>query len=148
MTAAVTFALVWICVPWCCRNGILTDTSYRISNRVPYYRINYNNHSGQNLGYINEHVLVEYYYYSYHGTTAPSESGPLHYQGCTITLTHTTLSRTPVGWWSAWRTEPYLTTQWKYSTVNIELLLTQPYTRICKKIRVAHCSQNSFWTVG
>ena len=100
---------------------------------------------GEIWGYINEHALVKHYCYSYHGTTAPSEPGSLHYQGCTITLKHTTLSKTPLDWWSAWRRDPYLTTQWKYSTVNIELLLTQPY--MCKKLRVVHFSQNSYWTV-
>jgi hypothetical protein len=44
------------------------------------------------------------------GTSAPSESGPPHYRGFTITLRHTTLGRTPMDEWSAWRRDLYPTT--------------------------------------
>jgi hypothetical protein len=44
-----------------------------------------------------------------HGATAPSEPGPPHYRGFTITLRHTTLSRTPLDELSARRSDLYLT---------------------------------------
>jgi len=44
------------------------------------------------------------------GTTAPSGPGPPHYWGFTVTLRRTTLGRTPLDEWSAWRTDLYLTT--------------------------------------
>jgi hypothetical protein len=46
----------------------------------------------------------------FHGTTAPSGTGPPHYRGFTITLRHTTFCRTPLDEWSAWRIDLYLTT--------------------------------------
>jgi len=45
-----------------------------------------------------------------HGTTAPSGPGPPHHRGFTITLRHTTLSRTPLDEWSAQCRDLYLTT--------------------------------------
>jgi hypothetical protein len=49
------------------------------------------------------------------GATAPSGAGPPHNRGFTITLRHTTLGRTPLDEWSAWRRGLYLTT---YNTYN------------------------------
>jgi hypothetical protein len=46
----------------------------------------------------------------FHGATAPSGTGPPHYQGFTITLRHTTLRRTPLDEWSAWCIDLNLTT--------------------------------------
>jgi len=65
---------------------------------VPQFRITYNNHCGRKVRLHKQTRTseVQYYYYSYHGTTAPSGPGPLHYHGCTITIRHTTLSRTPL----------------------------------------------------
>jgi hypothetical protein len=40
----------------------------------------------------------------------PSGPGPAHYRGFTITLRHTTLIRTPLDEWSAWRRDLYLKT--------------------------------------
>jgi hypothetical protein len=50
------------------------------------------------------------YIYIYYDVTAPSRPRPPHYRGFTITLRHTTLSRTPLeeGW--ARRRDLYLTT--------------------------------------
>jgi hypothetical protein len=45
------------------------------------------------------------------GTTAPSDPGPPHYRGFTITLRHTSLGRTPLDEWSARRRDLDLTTQ-------------------------------------
>jgi hypothetical protein len=45
-----------------------------------------------------------------HGATPPSGPGSPHYRGCTITLTHTTLARTPLDGGSARRRDLYLTT--------------------------------------
>jgi hypothetical protein len=45
------------------------------------------------------------------GATAPSEPGPPHYRGFTITLRHTTLGRTPLDEWWARRRDLYLTTR-------------------------------------
>jgi hypothetical protein len=53
--------------------------------------------------------LYDYYIYFY-GKTAPSEPGPPHYHGFTMTLRHTTLGRTPLDEWSARRSDIYLTT--------------------------------------
>ena len=41
----------------------------------------------------------------WHGTTAPSEPGPLHYWGFIITLRHTTLNRPLLDEWSVWCTD-------------------------------------------
>jgi hypothetical protein len=46
-----------------------------------------------------------------HGATAPSGPGPPHFRGLTITLRHTTLGRTALDEWWAWRRDLYLTTQ-------------------------------------
>jgi len=46
----------------------------------------------------------------FYGTPAPSESGPPHYRGITITLRHTTLGRIPLNQWSARRRDLYPTT--------------------------------------
>jgi len=46
----------------------------------------------------------------YLGTRAASEPGPPHYRRFTITLRHTTLSRTSLDEWSAWPRGLYLTT--------------------------------------
>jgi hypothetical protein len=46
----------------------------------------------------------------FHGATAPSGPGPPHYRGFTITLRHTTLSRTPLDEWSARHEDLYLKT--------------------------------------
>ena len=45
-----------------------------------------------------------------HSTTAPRGPGPPHHRGFTITLRHTTVSRTPLDEWSAWHSDLYLTT--------------------------------------
>ena len=45
-----------------------------------------------------------------HGATAPIGPGPPHYLGFTITLRHTTLSRTPLDEWSDRRRDLYLKT--------------------------------------
>jgi hypothetical protein len=44
------------------------------------------------------------------GATPHSGPGPPHYRGFTITLRHTTLGKTPLDKWSAWRRDLYLTT--------------------------------------
>jgi hypothetical protein len=49
-------------------------------------------------------------FFSPHGSTAPSGPEPPHYRGFTITLRHTTVGRTPLDKWSAWRRDLYLTT--------------------------------------
>jgi hypothetical protein len=45
-----------------------------------------------------------------HGVTARNGPVPPHYRGFTITLTHTTIGRTPPDEWSARRRDLYLTT--------------------------------------
>ena len=45
----------------------------------------------------------------FHGATAPRGQGSPHYPGFTITLRHTTLSRTPLDEWSVRRSNLYLT---------------------------------------
>jgi hypothetical protein len=45
----------------------------------------------------------------FYGSAAPSGPGPPRCWGFTITLGHTTLSRTPLDDWSAWRIPFYLT---------------------------------------
>jgi hypothetical protein len=52
--------------------------------------------------------IIEFLFF--HGRTAPSGSGRPHYRGFTITLRHTTLGRTPLDEWSAWRRDLYPTT--------------------------------------
>jgi len=42
-------------------------------------------------------------FFLFHGATAPIGPGPPHYRGCTITLRHTTIVRTPTNEWSARR---------------------------------------------
>jgi len=44
-----------------------------------------------------------------HAATAPSGIGPPSFRGFTITLRHTTLGRTPLDEWSAWRRDLYPT---------------------------------------
>ena len=46
---------------------------------------------------------------SFHGSTAPSGSGPPQYRGFTITARHITFGRTPLDEWSFWRRNLYLT---------------------------------------
>jgi len=46
----------------------------------------------------------------FHGTTAPSGPGSRHSRCFTITITHTTVGRTPLDEWSARRRDLYLTT--------------------------------------
>ena len=53
-----------------------------------------------------------------HEATTPSGPGPPHYRGFTITLRHTTLSRTPLDEWSARRRDLYLTT---HNTTDLHL---------------------------
>jgi hypothetical protein len=50
-------------------------------------------------------------FFLFHMITAPSGPGPPHYSGFTITLRHTTLGRTPLDEWSAWRRDLYLIIQ-------------------------------------
>jgi hypothetical protein len=52
----------------------------------------------------------------FHGATAPSGQGPLHYRGFTITLRHTTFGRTSLEEWSARRRDLYLTTHNTHKT--------------------------------
>jgi len=47
----------------------------------------------------------------YHGVTAPSGPGPLHYRGFTIILRHTTIGRIPLDEWSARRGPTHSTTR-------------------------------------
>jgi len=49
--------------------------------------------------------------FSFNGATAPSEPGPPHHLGFTMTLRHTTVGRTPIGEWSARRRDLCLKTQ-------------------------------------
>jgi hypothetical protein len=56
----------------------------------------------------------------FHGSTAPSGPGPLHCRGFTITSRHTTIGRTPLDEWSAWRRDLYLTT---HNTHNRQIFL-------------------------
>ena len=49
-------------------------------------------------------------HFSPRGATAPSGPRPPHCRGLTITLKHTTISRTAMDEWSAWRRNCYLTT--------------------------------------
>jgi len=60
--------------------------------------------------------VIKCMYIFLHGTTAPSGSGPPHFRRFAITLGHTTLGRTPLGEWSARRTDLYLTTHNTYKT--------------------------------
>jgi len=43
-----------------------------------------------------------------HGITAPAGPGHPYYRSLTITLRYTTLVRTPLHEWSAWRRDLYL----------------------------------------
>jgi hypothetical protein len=45
----------------------------------------------------------------YHGPTAPSGPGPPHYRGFTMTLSYTTVGRTPLDEGSSRRRDLYLT---------------------------------------
>ena len=54
------------------------------------------------------------------GSTAPSGPGPPHCRSFTITLRHTTLSRTPLDEWSVRRRDLYLTT---HNTHNRQIIL-------------------------
>jgi len=47
----------------------------------------------------------------FYGALAPTGPRPPHFRLFTITLGHTTLGRTPLGEWSARRSDLYLTTQ-------------------------------------
>ena len=47
----------------------------------------------------------------YHGSTTPCWSRPPHCWGFMVTLRHTTVGRTPLDEWSAWRRDLYLTTK-------------------------------------
>jgi len=49
-------------------------------------------------------------FFSPHGATAPSGSGPPHYRGFTISLRHIIISRSLLDEWSARRRDFYLTT--------------------------------------
>jgi hypothetical protein len=62
-----------------------------------------------NSGPCNQAVAVYWSFFSM-GATAPSGPGPPHYRGFTITLRHVTLGRTPLGEWSARRSDLYLST--------------------------------------
>jgi hypothetical protein len=66
-------------------------------------------HSSVTSGCLEKHLgeLIDDLFY---GTVAPSGPGPLHSQGFTIILRHTTLGRTPLDEWSARRRDLYLTT--------------------------------------
>jgi hypothetical protein len=52
------------------------------------------------------------------GVTAPSGPGPPHYRGFPITLRHTTLGRTPLDEWSVRRTDFYLITHKRQTSVH------------------------------
>jgi hypothetical protein len=54
--------------------------------------------------------------FSSHGATAPSGPGNPHYRGFTITLSYTTLGRTPLDEWSARRRDLYLRTHNTHKT--------------------------------
>jgi hypothetical protein len=54
--------------------------------------------------------LLFIYLFIFHGATAPSGTGPSYYRCFTITIRHTTRSRTFLDEWSARRTDLYLTT--------------------------------------
>ena len=47
---------------------------------------------------------------------SPSGPGPSHYRGFKITLRHTPFGKTPLGEWSAWRRDLYLTTYITHKT--------------------------------
>ena len=63
---------------------------------------------------------------SYHGATAPTWSGPPHYQGFTITLRYTAFIRTPLDEWSARCRELYQTT---HNTLSLSLSLSRERER-------------------
>ena len=70
-------------------------------------------------GLISRQTIIIKSTFSPHVATAPSESGPPHYRGFTITLGHTTLGRTPLGEWSARRRDLYLTTHNTHKKTDI-----------------------------
>jgi hypothetical protein len=49
--------------------------------------------------------IINFFFY---GATTPSGPGPPHYRRFTITLRHTSVGKTPLDEWSAWRRDLYL----------------------------------------
>jgi hypothetical protein len=54
-------------------------------------------------------LLGFFFFFCFHGSTAPSGPWTPHYRGFTITLIYATIGRTPLEEWSARRREIYLT---------------------------------------
>jgi len=56
-------------------------------------------------------TLNQYNLFFFNGSAARSGPGPPHCPGFTVILRHTTLGRTPLDEWSAWRRDLYVTAQ-------------------------------------
>ena len=77
----------------------------------PIYLIEYDGYAGKVLRSLQ---LIQALVFFFHGTTAPSGPGPPHFRGFTITLRHTTLSKTPTGLVISLTQRFYLTTHNKH----------------------------------
>jgi hypothetical protein len=69
------------------------------------------------------HILQPHFFNFFYCRRSPFRTGPPHYRGITITLRHTTLSRTLLDEWSARRRDLYLTT---HNTHNRHIQVSMP----------------------
>jgi hypothetical protein len=72
---------------------------------------------------IHKVECICYWYFFFHGATAPSGPGPPRFRGFTITLRHTTVGRTPLDEGSTRRRDLYLTT---HNTHNRQTSMPTP----------------------
>jgi hypothetical protein len=87
--------------------------SYKLNFKMCYFEVIASNTKEENYNWMHTNWKLDHTLWPkfvFHVATAHSGPRPPHYSDFTITLKHTTLSRTPLNGWSVRRRNLYLTT--------------------------------------